>query len=150
MQTLRKVFQRLAQASLTLNLAKCEFGKATVTYLGKQVGQGQVRPLEAKVAAIKEYPVPHTRRALRRWIGLSGYYRSFCRNFSTVVYPLTTLLSPKSDFVWTPDCQHAFESVKSLMCNAPVLAAPNFAQPFKLEGRCECSRGWSSPDSRGL
>ena len=46
------VFQRLEKASLTLNLAKREFGKATVTYLGKQVGRGQVRPLTGKVEAI--------------------------------------------------------------------------------------------------
>lgn len=46
---LEQVFTRLAAASLTLNLAKCEFGKTTVTYLGRQVGQGQVRPIEAKI-----------------------------------------------------------------------------------------------------
>ncbi|KAG7453964.1 hypothetical protein JOB18_002015, partial [Solea senegalensis] len=95
MKILRQVFTRLAQASLTLNLAKCEFGKATVIYLGHQVGQGQVRPVDAKVEAITRYPVPTTRRELRRFLGMVGYYRNFCRNFSTVVYPLTSLLSPK-------------------------------------------------------
>ena len=54
------------RASLTLNLAKCEFGKGTVTYLCKQVGQGQVRPIE-KVRAIKKFLVPTTRRELRRF-----------------------------------------------------------------------------------
>ncbi|XP_032434188.1 uncharacterized protein LOC116729628 [Xiphophorus hellerii] len=49
------------QASLTLNLAKCEFAKAVVTYLGKEVGHGQVRPVNAKVEAILSYPVPTTR-----------------------------------------------------------------------------------------
>lgn len=44
--TLRTVFNCFAEANLTLNLGKCEFAQATVTYLGKQVGQGQVRPLE--------------------------------------------------------------------------------------------------------
>ncbi|XP_039894583.1 uncharacterized protein LOC120737796, partial [Simochromis diagramma] len=58
----------LADASLTLNLAKCEFGKATVTYLGKEVGQGKVRPISAKVNAILNFPVPTTRRELRRFL----------------------------------------------------------------------------------
>ena len=132
-QILEQVFARLAGASLTINLAKCEFGKATVTYLGRQVGQGQVRPIEAKVVAISEFPVPSTRRALRRFLGMAGYYRSFCRNFSTVVRPLTDMLSPKVDFVWSPECQNAFESVKSLLCHSPVLAAPDLSRPFKLE-----------------
>ncbi len=43
-----RCFHALAEVSLTLNLAKCEFGQATITYLGKEVGQGQVRPVEAK------------------------------------------------------------------------------------------------------
>ncbi|KAI3366609.1 hypothetical protein L3Q82_009298, partial [Scortum barcoo] len=54
--TLREVFSRLEGASLMLNLAKFEFGKAVVTYLGKQVGQGQVRPVSAKVQAILDFP----------------------------------------------------------------------------------------------
>ncbi|KAL0151722.1 hypothetical protein M9458_052948 [Cirrhinus mrigala] len=130
---LRTVFERLADASLTVNLAKCDFGKATITYLGKQVGQGHVRPVSAKVSAIVEFPVPTIRRELRRFLGMSGYYRCFCRNFSTVVYPLTSLLSPASAFVWTEACQHAFESVKLLLTNVPVLAAPDFTRSFKLE-----------------
>lgn len=65
LQTLTEVFSHLAKAFLTLNLAKCEFAKGTVTYLGKQVGQGQVRPIDAKVTAITEFPAPSTRRALR-------------------------------------------------------------------------------------
>lgn len=92
--TLTQVFDRLREASLTLNLAKCEFGKATVTYLGKQVGQGQVRPLAKKVQAIIDFPVPQSKKALRRFLGMCGYYRGFCRNFSDVVAPLTSLVSP--------------------------------------------------------
>lgn len=130
---LRTVFTRLASASLTINLAKCEFGKATITYLGKVVGQGQVRPVGAKVSSIVEYPAPTTRRELRRFLGMAGYYRSFCRNFSTVVHPLTSLLSPRNDFVWSESCQHAFNSIKTLLSSAPVLAAPDFSRPFKLE-----------------
>ena len=72
MASLKMVFLRLAGASLTLNLAKCEFGKATVTYLGKQVGLGQVRPVDAKITAILSYPVPSTRRELRRFLGMTG------------------------------------------------------------------------------
>ena len=59
MQILTMVFERLAKASLTLNLAKCDLGKATVTYVGKQVGHGQVRPVEAKVVAITGFPRTH-------------------------------------------------------------------------------------------
>jgi len=130
---LRTVFERLRAANLTLNLAKCEFGRATVTYLGKEVGQGYVRPVEVKVTAIAEFPVPATRRELRRFLGMAGYYRSFCKNFSTVVTPLTSLLCPSKKFEWSAECQNAFDCVKMLLCNAPVLVAPDCSRTFKLE-----------------
>ena len=61
------------------------------------------------------------------------YYRTFCRNFSSVVAPLTRLLSPSVTFLWTVECQCAFDSAKALLSSGPVLSAPNFERPFKLE-----------------
>lgn len=133
MSTLREVFRRLSDASLTLNLAKCEFGKGTVLYLGQQVGSGKVCPADAKVKALAEFPVPSTRRELRRFLGMSGFYRRYCRNFSTVAAPLTALTSPSCQFIWTSECQNAFENLKGLLCCSPVLSAPDFCKPFKLE-----------------
>uniref|UniRef100_A0A3B1IMD5 Gypsy retrotransposon integrase-like protein 1 n=1 Tax=Astyanax mexicanus TaxID=7994 RepID=A0A3B1IMD5_ASTMX len=124
------VFQRLEEAALTLNLAKCEFGKATVVYLGKEVGGGCVRPLGAKVEAIVNFPAPKTKRELRRFLGMVGYYRGFCRNFSTVVFPLTNLLRASVPFVWSVECQQAFDSVKSLLCCAPSACSSKFSMSF--------------------
>ncbi len=126
------LFNRLSCANLTVNLAKCEFGRATVTYLGKIVGGGQVRPVESKVEAIIHFPVPTTRRELRRFLGMVGYYRNFCVNFSAVASPLTDLLSPKVPFKWTESCQMSFEQFKALLINSPILFAPDFSSPFLL------------------
>lgn len=86
-----------------------------------------------KVAAIAGFVVPRTRRELRRFLGMAGYYRSFCRNFSSVVAPLTSLLSPAVPFEWTVDCQRAFDTVKVLLCSSPVLASPDFSKAFKMD-----------------
>ncbi len=126
------LFNRLSCANLTVNLAKCEFGRATVTYLGKIVGGGQVRPVESKVEAIINFPVPTTRRELRRFLGMVGYYRNFCVNFSAVASPLTDLLSPKVPFKWTESCQMSFEQIKALLINSPILFAPDFHLRFCL------------------
>lgn len=127
------VFDHLQAFSLTLNLAKCEFGRATVTYLGKQLSQGEVRPVADKVQAIVQFPVPNSKRQLRRFLGMAGYYRGFCKNFSDVVLPLTNLLCQNRDYVWSDECQIAFESVKSLLCSTPVLSVPNFLMSLKLD-----------------
>lgn len=87
--SLEKLFTRLSDAQLTLNLAKCEFAKSVVTYLCKKVGQGFVKPVTDKVSAILEFPTPSTKRQLRRFLGMAGYYQGFCKNFATIVSPLT-------------------------------------------------------------
>lgn len=130
---LEQVFAHLAWVSLTPNLAKCDFGKASVTYIGRLVRGGQVRPVEARILAILKFPVPVNWKALRSFLGMSGYYLNFCHNFSTMVKPLTNLLSPKSEYEWSPNCQTAFASIKTLFCSAPVLAAPDLSRPFILE-----------------
>ncbi len=114
--TLFTVFTRLFNASLTLNLAKCEFAKATVTYLGKQVGQGQVRPVAQKVQAIVDFPVPQTKRELRRFLGMAGYYRAFCRNFFRCGFAFNQFASFLPKFVWSDECQHA---LLKLCCVVP-------------------------------
>lgn len=63
---------------------------------------------------------------------MAGYYRGFCRNFSVVAAPLTDLLSPKVRFRWSDHSQQAFEAIKAVLTNAPVLVAPVFNRPFKL------------------
>lgn len=101
LKRLRSVLRRLSDARLTVNLAECEFAKATMTYLGKVVGNGEVRPMQAK---IQNFPSPTTKKELMRFLGLAGYYRSFCRNFSTVVALLTDLLKGKTMFIRSYTC----------------------------------------------
>ena len=129
---IKRFFQIMREAKLTINLMKSEFGKATVKYLGHIVGQGQVRPLDAKIQTIVKYPIPTSRKELARFLGMAGYYRNFCLNFSEIAAPLTNLLSKKVKFVWTDDCQLAFDKVKLLLQKSPVLKSPDYEKPFKL------------------
>ena len=129
---IERFFQIMREAKLTINLMKSEFGKATVKYLGHIVGQGQVRPLDAKIQSIVKFPIPTSRKELARFLGMAGYYRNFCLNFSEIAAPLTNLLSKKVKFVWTDDCQMAFDKVKLLLQKSPVLKSPDYEKPFKL------------------
>ena len=84
LRIIRSFFERLTEAKLTINLAKSEFTRAHVTYLGHVVEQGQVKPVDAKVKVISDFPRPESRKQLMRFLGMAGYYRKFCQNFSTV------------------------------------------------------------------
>ena len=132
LQTIRTFFDRLSDAKLTVNLAKSEFCHANLTFLGHIVGQGQVKPVEAKVEAISDFPVPTSKRQLMRFLGMAGYYRKFCNNFSAIAEPLTNLLGKKAKYVWTDDCRKSFDKLKAILRSAPVLLAPSFDKEFKL------------------
>ena len=67
-----------------------------------------------------------------RFLGMAGYYRRFCKNFSVIVKPLTDLLHKDTKFNWVEKCQVAFEKVKAMLTNEPILCAPNFQRPVKL------------------
>ena len=108
---------------------KSKFGHA---YLGHIVGQGQVRPVTAKVGATINYPVPTTEKEVMRFLGMAGYYQKFCRDFATLREPLTNLLKKNTTFVWNGTTQKAFDSVKTLLISAPVLTMPDFGKPFIL------------------
>ena len=105
---------------------------ATVTFLGHLVGQGQVKPLEAKVNATSEFPVPKCKRQLMRFLGMAGYYSKFCKNFSGIAEPLINVLKKSTKFKWNDKCQDVFDRLKAILKNAPVLLAPDFDKCFKL------------------
>ena len=123
---------KFAEVNLTVNLAKSEFGHAEVTFLGHVVVNGWVKPRGAKMQSIIEYPPPSNKRELLRFLGMAGYYRRFCKNFSVITAPLTNLLKKDQEYVWSRSCQEAFEKVKSVLLSTPVVMAPNFQKQFLL------------------
>lgn len=126
------VLEVLERHKLFAKMAKCSFGQQKIEYLGHVVSKTGVEVDNSKIQAIKEWPIPHTIRKLKGFLGLSGYYRRFIRNYATIAGPLTNLLS-KDAFVWTAEAQEAFENLKLALSSAPVLRLPDFSKVFILE-----------------
>ena len=91
LEHIQQVFQRLTANNLTAKLAKCQFGMQQCRYLGHVVGNGQVRPEESKLQAVEYYTIPSTKKQVRAFLGLTGYYRRFIPDYATVATPLTDL-----------------------------------------------------------
>ena len=89
-----------------------------------------VTPIKAKVKSIIDYPIPDNKKSLMRFLGMAGYYRKFCKNFSEFTAPLTELLKKGVKYHWSEACQKSFDKVKNLLCLEPDCS--DFSKPFRL------------------
>ena len=136
-EVLRKVFERLVDAGLTVNREKCEFLKTELRYLGHIVDANGIRTDPHKIECMLNYPRPTNAKEVRRFVGLVSWYRRYVRNFSSLVAPLTRLTRKRCVFAWTPEAEEGFLALKECLVTAPILATPDFSRPFVLQ--CDAS-----------
>ena len=129
---LLQVFERLRKIGLKLHPRKCSFTRPEVLYLGHIISSAGISPNPEKVKAVQDFRVPTNVRAVREFLGIAGYYRRFIPNFAKIAGSLHALTRQQVPFVWTLQCQQAFERLKELLVSPPVLAYPCFSRPFVL------------------
>ena len=132
---LSAVLDRIRAAGLTAKMKKCQFGTSQCLYLGHMVGGGNVSPDLSKMDAVSAMGVPKTKKQVRTFLGLTGYYRRFIPNYSSIAAPLTDLTrkSAPNQVTWKEECDKAFHSLKKVLCSSPILCSPDFIKPFFLQ-----------------
>ena len=125
-QHLRLVFEALRKYDLRLQLRKCSFGRSEVTFLGHNVSRDGIKPEPAKVAAVKDWPLPRNLKEIRSFLGFTNYYRRFVRNYSAIAAPLINLTKTSSPTcgTMTPAAAKAFDHLKTRLTSAPTLILP--------------------------
>ena len=104
-----------------------------VEFLGHIVSAAGVAPDPRKIDAVKNFPTPTNLKTLRSFLGLTSYYRRFVAQFSSIASPLFALTCKDAPFEWNPECQVAFQQLKQLLMEYPLLVFPDFANSFLLE-----------------
>ena len=145
LERLEAVFSRLQLHNLKLKASKCDFLRSRVAYLGHIVSEEGIQTDPEKTAAIENWPVPKSIKDVRSFLGFTGYYRRFIKDYASIARPLNDLLvghgtsakakkskATKSAFIWTDRQQQAFITLKAKLCNPPVLAYADYHLPFKL------------------
>ena len=133
------VFDCLREHGLKLKLSKCNVFKSEINYLAHHVSKEGVRPSKKNLESIAQCPPPDTYTKVKSLVGLVGHYRCFIKGFAKIAAPLYDLTSgenkdKKSEHVdLSPEAWEAFERLKAICLQAPILAFPDFNKPFLLE-----------------
>ena len=126
------VFTRMAEKGLKLNVAKCNFCKRKIKFLGHYVSRNGIEVNPKSIEGIVKMNPPRTTKEVRRFIGMASFYRKFIPQFAKIAAPLTSLQSKKVQFTWNAECQQAFEELKNKLVQTPVLVKVDLNKPLEL------------------
>lgn len=130
---LREVLHVLRDNQVFSKMSKCNFGTSQIEYIGHIIQHGLVSMDASKVEGILTWPQPQFVKEFRGFLRLSGYYKRFIKNYEMLVRPLTALLKKDVECQWGTEAQTTFEQLKQVVCQALVLALPNFEEQFSLD-----------------
>ena len=143
---LRKVLDKLKEHNMVAKKSKLQFFKDELKFLGHVISREGISPQLEKVEAVRNWPRPTSKKDLRGFLGLVGYYTTFIYNAANVMKPLHNMTKengvvPATPEEWetVPDALAAFEGLKNRLCSAPVLVLPNYkaalagTQPFLVQ-----------------
>ena len=133
LDNLGEVFDRIKDAGLKIKPVKCDFFKKSVAYLGHIVSEKGVATDPSKTKKVSNWPVPKSCTQLQEFLGFASYYRRFVKDFAKISRPLHRLTEKNTRFMWTSQCQEAFETLRNHLVSAPILAFPDVSKPFILD-----------------
>jgi len=132
LENLEKVLIRCKGTNLSLSHEKCFMMFTEGIVLGHHISGDGIKVDRSKVEVISKLPIPNCQKDVRSFLGFTGYYRRFIENFTKIASPLFKLLTKDCEFNWDPDCQSAFETLKTRISEAPILRGPNWKLPFHI------------------
>ena len=133
-----KVLDRLSEAGLQLKPSRCAFGQQEFDYLGFTITTKAIKPNDAKMRAVKEFPIPGSAKEVKSFLGLVNFYTRHIKDLEITAQPLTELTRKDKatgnnvKFIWTGDCEKAFQEIKMKLATAPILQSPNINKEFFL------------------
>ena len=142
LKDLSRVLKLLQDAGVSLKRDKCFFAAVQVKYLGLKVSHAGVEVDDDKIASVRQALPPTNKTGLRRFLGMTGFYRKFIPTYAKVAAPLTKYLKGDRDDTFELDAEaiRAHEKLKLAVTSAPVLALPNKEGEYVLETDASASQ----------
>jgi len=135
-ERLEHLFERLVLAGIKLKPSKCHLLQKSIKLLGHVVDADGTRPVKAKVQSIEKMVI-RNRADLHTFLGMTGYYQQYCKDYALIVQPLRKLLHGKGPFKLDLEHIQAIETLKSVLMSEPLLIHPDWEYPFEIH--CDAS-----------
>jgi hypothetical protein len=129
---LRQVLDRCREFGISLNPAKSVFGVTEGKLLGHIITKDGVKLDPERVEAIGKIPLPTSKKAFQSFLGQTNFVHRFIPNYAEIMKPIYKLLKKDLKFEWNEESKQAFESIKTAICEAPVLVSPDYNKDFKI------------------
>ena len=129
---LNEVLQRLNKNNLKVHVKKCKFCCYETEFLGFKLTRQGLTPQQNKIEAILALRPPTTVRQVRSFLGFINYYKVFIPHRSGLLAPISNLVKKGIKFVWSPECNTAFTTLKHILSRQVLLQYPNFSVPFEI------------------
>jgi len=133
-RNLEEVLARLRTHGIRVKSSKCTFFQDSVEYLGHKITSKGLHTATMEVDAVRLAPAPKNQHELRSFLGLLHYYGKFIPNLATLIYPLNSLLKKSTPWIWSDECEQAFNEAKDKLTSAAVLAHYDPQLPLHLAG----------------
>ena len=130
---LTHVFERVRAAGLKFKPSKCKLFQESVDFLGHVISKDGVRTQPSKIEAVVSWSTPKSKKELRSFLGLAGYYRRFVKDYAKIARPLHKITGEGVPYVWKEDCDQAFQQLKVTLTTAPVLGYPKHVGRMVLD-----------------
>nr|GEZ26083.1 reverse transcriptase domain-containing protein [Tanacetum cinerariifolium] len=134
---LKKMLKRCEDTNLCLNWEKSHLMVKEGIVLGHKISKKGIEVEKARIDVISKLPHPTTIKVIRSFLGHASFYRRFIKDFSKIARPMTRLLEKDTPFVFSQECVDAFQTLKIMLTEAPILIAPDWDMPFEL--MCDAS-----------
>jgi len=129
----RRVMERIRKAKLCVSIDKSVIHQREVVFLGYHISEKGISMTSDKVEAVKSWPVPRNVKDVQAFLGFANFYRRFIQGFSKVCKPLTDLTRKGTAFAWSAVCEDAFQLLKQLFTEGPILAHFDADRPTRVE-----------------
>ena len=130
LKDIAQVLSRVENAGLKLKPAKCIIAAAEVPFLGHVLSKNGIKPNPKKVEAIRVIKPPKSQTQMRRFLGMSGFYRKFIPNYATRARCLYAMTKKNKSWKWGEEEQAAFEDLKNALTSDSLLLYPDFSKSF--------------------